>query len=622
MDIWLLLGLKSNIMKNLLCVGLLCLSLFTYAQKRDKSVAYKLQEYIIDTLSINTKESDFGVNYIGNNEVVFSSPKKDKLFSRKWKENAQGYLELYKGRIAANGGISQVEKYSRVLNSRYHEAALAITQNGKYVYFTSNNHIGKKGIKDVAGYNNLQLYKADIVDGSFENVRLLPFNGVDYSTGHPYLSKDDATLYFVSDRPGGLGQTDLYKVAVLENDTYGDVINLGERINSTGREMFPFLDTDDVLYFSSDREGTQGGLDVYGISLTNTNDTLFQLPLPINSIKDDFAFVLGTDGHGFLSSNRDGGKGDDDIYKLITNCTQKLKGWVFNTENKRVIKGARVYIYNDDVIIDSLITDKKGVFNSQLMFSCSQNYKIKVSKHDYYSDSIEFQTPLLRNFENEISLYIKPKLCSQKISGFVYNQSRQNQIVKKSSVYIYENDTLIDSVLTDEKGKFTSSINLKCSGNYRVEAHKEYFKSSIKYLDTNLENNLENRLDLYLEPYFVDRKINIKPIYFDVNKWNIRTDAAVILDEVVAVMKKFPTIIVEGGSHTDSRGKDSYNESLSAKRAKATVDYIISKGISSNRITSKGYGETKLVNKCKNGVRCTKQEHQLNRRTEFVIVKK
>ena len=522
-------------MKNLLYIGLFCLSLSVCGQKKTKTWTYKNQKYILDTLSINTDKSDFGINYIGNDQVVFSSPTKNELFKKKWKGNNQGYLELYKGDVTKEGSVVNVEKYSKVLNSKYHEAALTITKDGKYVYFTSNNHVGKKGIKDAAGYNNLQLYKADIVDGGFQNVRSLPFNAIEYSTGHPYLSEDDKTLYFVSDRPGGYGATDIYKVAILEDDTYGEVINLGRRVNSQAKEMFPFLDVDGVLYFSSDRTGTKGGLDVFGISLTDTRDVIFQLPAPINSIKDDFAFVLSKNNHGFLSSNRDEGKGDDDIYKLLTNCIQSLEGTVLNQKTKLPLDKSKIYISQSNKIIDSVFTNSKGRFHSNITINCGESYSIEATKLNYRSDSISITTPNSRNYNNIINLNLTPE--------FVEN--KQGAVI-----------------------------------------------------------------------------VNIDPIYFDFNKSTIRPDAALILDKVVTIMNKYPKMIVKGTSHTDSRGNDRYNEKLSARRAKATVAYIISKGISASRISSQGYGEKQLVNRCSNNVKCTEEEHDLNRRTEFVIIKK
>lgn len=519
-------------MKKILYITLFlsCLTVFS----QDKHVnLYKQQTYTIDTLSINTAESDFGVNYVNEGVIVFSSPKKDELFTRKWEGNGQRYLELYKGKVNTDGSVDNVVLCSKELNSKFHEAELVFTKDKKTVYFTSNNQTKGKEKRSSDGYNNLQLYKANVVAGRYQNIKSLPFNHKEYSTGHPVLSDDDSTLYFVSDRPGGFGKTDLYKVAVLENDEYGDVINLGDKINSPEKEMFPFIDVDKTLYFSSNRLSSKGGLDVYGISLLDKEDTLYQLPSPINSESDDFAFVLGKEQYGFLSSDREGGKGDDDIYKLILkDCLQSLKGTVYNKKNDSILSDANVYVYKDDQLIESLITSSKGTFYTVLPILCNEEYLIKSSKENFKNDSLKIVTPSNRYYNNQVSLTLEP------------------------------------------------------------------------YID------------------IVENKIYIEPIYFDFDKYNIRKDAAKVLDKVVETMKKYPNIIVEGGSHTDSRASKKYNEKLSSKRAQSTVAYIISKGISSDRISSKGYGETELTNKCSDGVNCSEEEHQLNRRTEFKIIKK
>lgn len=508
---------------------------FSFAQQK-KTPKYQLVDYTLDTLDINTEHSDFGVSYIGKNQVVFSSPKKEKLFIRKWRGNDQPYLELYKGKLNEDGSIVDVSLYSDKLNSRYHEAEVAITEygDGSIVYFTSNNHKQGKGIKSSEGFNNLQLYKANIVNGEYKNVVLLPFNSKEYSTGHPVLADNDKTLYFISDRPGGYGKTDIYKVDLLPDGTYGEVVNLGPKINSEGKEMFPFIDLDNIMYFSSDRPGGYGGLDVYAIPVDERKEELFLMKDPINSDKDDFAFVLKGDRHGFISSNRDGGMGDDDIYKLTFDCLQSLEGVINNKETNLGLADAKVYIYKNDKLLDSLTTNNLGEFVSDIAIECQSDYFVKATKAKYSEDSSSFTTPSTKNYTNVVRLSLVPEFVKNAIGVPI---------------------------------------------------------------------------------------INIEPIYFDFDKSNIRPDAAEILDRVVAIMKKYPNMIIEGGSHTDSRGSFKYNESLSSRRARSTVQYIISKGISSDRISSKGYGENQLTNRCSNGVKCSKEEHQLNRRTEFKIVK-
>jgi len=610
-------------MKNKLYLYFLFASCVAFSQNDTSNLSYKQQSYVIDTLqSVNTKNSDFGVSYIGNNEVVFSSPKKRKFFLRKWFENKQGYLELYKAKIGAEGSLQDVSLYSDKLNSIFHESNIALTNDGKHVYFTSNTHEGNKRIQDKEGYTNLQLYKADVNDGVYSNIKLLPFNSQDFSTGHPVLSKDEKILYFVSDRPGGFGKTDLYKVNLLGDDNYSTVQNLGSNINSSEKEMFPFVDLDNVLYFSSDRINGAGGLDVYAISLSNLDDTLYHLPEPINSVKDDFSFVLGANKTGYLSSNREGGQGDDDIYKIVLErCFQNLNGFVYNKYNKKALPDAKVYIYNDQKIIDSLTTDNQGSFLASFDVSCDENYTVKASKTSFKDDQTTIVTKNTNNVSNTVSLNLEPLKCLQYIAGSVL-ESNTNEPLNLAKVYIYDNNVLIDSTTSNLSGKYASYVSTNCNAKYTVKATKDGFGTSNKSLTTSSKSGYTNIVDLSLEQYAIDDKLNIKPIYFDLDKSFIRPDAAKVLDEVVATMNKFPNLVLEGGSHTDSRQTNSYNESLSSRRAKSTVRYIISKGISPNRISSRGYGETQLVNRCKDDVPCTEEEHQLNRRTEFKIIKK
>lgn len=606
-------------MKKILTITILLFGLTVFSQ--DIETIYKVQIYKLDTLSINTPNSDFGVSYIDDDQVVFSAPKKNELFARKWKENGQTYLELYKGKLTKKGSVIDVEKYSKDINSKYHESQLVFSQDKKVVYFTSNNQIKGKGKRSSSGYNNLQLYKADVVSGEYKNIQKLPFNNREYSTGHPFLVNNDKTLFFVSDRPGGFGQTDLYKVAVLGNNMYGDVVNLGSRINTPSKEMFPFLDVDGTLYFSSDRPTTKGGLDVYGISLVDNKEEMYQLPSPINSEQDDFAFVLGKYQFGFLSSNRKGGEGDDDIYKLELDCLQYLSGVVYNKNNNTPLNNVKVYIQKENKLIDSVLTDNKGVFNSSILASCNTNYVVEATKPNFKKDSTEIQTSAFRAYNNHVRLNLEPSFCEQKLLGVVRN-TKTKDVVSLANVYLYSKNKFIDSVKTNEKGMYEFPLSLVCNTKYHIKAEKKYFKIDLKKLQTSSVDNFENVINLNLEPYIIDNKIVIDPIYFDLDKFFIRPDAAKILDGVVEVMNKYPNLVIEGGSHTDSRGNDTYNKSLSSKRAKSTVAYIISKGISPDRITSKGYGETRLINRCTNGVKCSKKEHQLNRRTEFKIIKR
>jgi outer membrane protein OmpA-like peptidoglycan-associated protein len=495
----------------------------------------------IKNVSSNTKYSDFGVSYYGNNEVVFASTRKDRsIRKRVWVVNRQPYLELYQGNIE-NGDITEVKVFSKKLNSKFHDADVAFTNDLKTIYFSRNNYLRKKFVKDSAGVNLIQLYKATIGEGGkWTNITPMPFNDDNYQTGHPALNKDNTKLYFVSDMPGGYGSTDIYEVDINPDGTYGEPKNLGPNINTPKKEMFPYVDEDNILYFSSNGlEENKGGLDIYATPLNSfSEEKPINLGFPINSNKDDFAITFANDKKaGFFSSNRNGGKGDDDIYSfvqkkpLIFKCTQQFSGVVRDKNTGALLSDALVTLLKDNVVKEKVIVGSDARFN--FGGDCNSSYEIKGVKQNFLSDST----------------------------------------------------------------KFISNADI---------------------------DNLPN-LDLQLKPSEFIRlrgklMINIKPIYFDLDKFDIRKDAAIELERVVEIMNKYPEIVVQIASHTDSRARDEYNWVLSNKRAISTMNWLIDHGIDKRRVFGNGYGETQLVNRCSNGVKCSEAEHQKNRRTEFVII--
>ncbi|WP_456378301.1 OmpA family protein [Lutibacter sp.] len=522
-------------MKKITLILLLFCAVFVNAQEVN---------YSIKNISENTKFSDFGVTYYGENSAVFASSRKDKsIRNRKWYLNKQPYLELFKGNITADGEIVDVERFSETINTKYHESNVTFTKDLKTVYFSRDNYINKKTTKDDEGWVLIQMYKAEVGEnGEWVNIQPMPFNNNNYQTGHPVLNNKENKLYFTSDMPGGFGSTDIYVVDINRDGTYGKPVNLGPNVNTRKKEMFPFIDSNNVLFFSSNgfADG-RGQLDIYATKIIGKEaiEPAINLGAPINSIKDDFALVYKSgDKTGYFSSNREGGKGDDDIYyfeelaPIKFDCNQLVEGVVREKNSGALLPGALVALYDaDGEKIESMIADKYASFNFKV--DCETAYKVVGTKENYDKDSEAFETSNEKDLELALGLTLAP-------SEFV---SIRGQLM-----------------------------------------------------------------------------VNINPIYFDLDKSSIRPDAAIELEKVVRIMLKYPEIKIDLGSHTDSRAPDAYNWKLSESRAKSSLDWIISRGIDPSRITGKGYGETKLVNKCSNGVRCTDAQHQLNRRTEFVIL--
>ncbi|MBL86784.1 MAG: hypothetical protein CMO82_09035 [Winogradskyella sp.] len=486
----------------------------------------------VENLDFNSENSDFG-SYISNDKLYFASSRDGDGKIYNW--NKEPFLDLYEVALSNNNGVvtygSTIE-LSENINTEYHEASVAITNDGKTMYFTRDNVNKRNRIKyDKKGTTHLKLYKATLLNDEWTNVTELPFNDEVFSTGHPALSPDNKTLYFVSDREGGLGQSDIYSVSINEDGTYGTPENLGEKVNTEGREMFPYVAKDSTLYFSSDGHLNLGLLDIFKSDvLKGLRNDPENMGSPYNSGYDDFAFFINSETEqGYFSSNRPGGKGSDDIYS----------------------------------------------FNA--------------------------------------------KECKEVITG-IARDSKTNIILSGVTVrLIDETGKVVEEIFTKDGSEYTFTID--CNKTYTIVGSKPDYKDDQKTITTTTEDEKVNTVDLSLEPLIVDNQIVINPIFFDFDKWNIRTDAQYELENIVDVMRKHPTMIIKIESHTDSRGGDRYNMKLSDRRAKATRDYIISRGIDASRIESAiGYGESQLLNKCSNGVKCTEEEHQLNRRSYFYIV--
>jgi len=496
----------------------------------------------IHNISTNTKYSDYGVAIL-KNSVLFSStrPEGDIKKSKLYRWNKQPYLNLYEAKDSLTTNemnVKVLEFYDvsklKNINSNYHEASAIVTKDGKTMYFTRDNYNGKKLKTDKKRTTHLKIYKAELSGNQWANITELPFNSDAFSSGHPALSADERELYFVSDMKGGFGATDLYKVTILEDGTYGTPENLGEKINTEGREMFPTVSAKNILYFSSDGHIGLGALDIFESRIRpNGYSVPSNLGNPINSNRDDFSFtIVEEQTKGYFSSNRKGGKGDDDIYSFtVYQCKERLEGIVFDSITKKVLFSAKVQLVNTEgKVIKRALTNQEGFYDFGIV-SCEKNYTVVADKKDYKSGQA---------------------------------------IVKM------------------------------------LDIDKKVIKA-----------------DIALTPLIIEDQIVINPIFFDFDKSNIRADAEYELEHIITVMKSHPTMVIKIESHTDSRGEKEYNRKLSDRRAKSTRDYIVSRGVSIDRIESAiGYGEDQLLNNCNdlNSAKCTKEDHQKNRRSYFYIV--
>lgn len=506
--------------------------------------------YEIENLEdLNSDLSDFGTT-IYKEELIFSSTRKaPKKKSQVNQWNKQAYSALYSSKPDEEGNFKEPKIFSDKLDSKFNESTPVFTNDGRTVYFTRNNYLNKRGYDDEKT-TLLKIYRATLKDGKWTDITELPFNSDDYTVAHPALSPDNRTLYFSSDMPGGEGDADIWKVTIYGDGTFGTPVNLGTTVNTEGRESFPFVSKENELYYASNGKLGLGGLDIFMSKIADDGkyEEAINVGKPINGPMDDFAFYIDTETNtGFFTSNREDGKGDDDIYKFTEFrkliCEQAIVGIVTDIDTGEILPGAEVTLYDEeDQVIATTIADEEARYSFDNEYVvCDTSYRIKAEKEGYSPAEKLVKTP-------------------------------------------------------QESGELQVDIALKTT-------------AYVPKVGDNLADS---------------DKLNIPIIYFDLDKSFIRPDAAVELTKVLNLMKEYPQMRVDIRSHTDCRASYAYNERLSDRRAKSTREWLINQGIEAERLTAKGYGESQLLNDCAceptNESHCTEEEHQLNRRSEFIVM--
>ena len=496
----------------------------------------KGKRFNVQNLDINSEYSDFGGTLNNNKLYITSSRNTVGLFdigrwitqriSYGW--NNEPYLDVYSFDVSESGSYINEDYLDSNINTKYHEGLASFDANGN-MYLTRESFYENEYVEDPESNNITGLLGIYKITRGDKNVVGLNINSIEYSVKNPSISADGTTLYFSSDMPGGFGNFDIYRGDINENGDINNIENLGQKVNTEGQEMFPFIGNENTLYFSSDSQLGLGGLDVF---FTKEVDGKWasarNVGIPVNSNADDFAFSINeTSGEGFISSNRSGGKGSDDIYsikRLVPICDVLLTANVMDAKTKLGIDSATTSVSDKEGnIASSKTSSEKGI--AEFMLVCNETGKLIVSKEGY-------------------------------------------------------NSKIVDIEITNEE-----------------------FKSMDIMLDP-------------IEKIIVAEKVELNSIYFDFDKSNIKSEAAFELDNLVQVMIKYPELTVSIESHTDNKGPSSYNQKLSERRAKTTMQYVVSKGIDSSRLSADGKGESNPIVDCSN---CNKEEDQLNRRSEFII---
>ncbi|WOD42568.1 OmpA family protein [Hwangdonia lutea] len=497
----------------------------------------------IKNLDINSKYSDFGSNQY-KNQLLFASSRGD---GRNYKWNNQPFLDVYAAIRQEDGSYTNVKSFDNAVNTKFHESTPSFLPTEDIMYFTRNNYFRNQLKRDDEGINRLQMFRAKLQDDkTWGNIKPVHFNSASYSVAHPSVNTTGTKLYFASDMPGSIGNSDLYVVDIKQDGSLGEPINLSATINTEGQETFPYVNSHGDLYFASNGHPGLGGLDIFvirGFEQSfdgNKSYSIENLGRPINSSMDDFGYYENLKTmEGFFTSNRASGKGDDDIYSFkVPECLQNMSGVIYDKKSNKILANANVVLFNaQGNKVSETVSNAEGNYSFSGLLKCQEQYSLRASKELYLT--AEHRVYATNNRKEDLT----------------------------QNMYLEIDDVAI-----------TQGTNLR-------------------------------------------EALNLNPIYFDFDKANIRADAEIELQKVIAVLKKYPNIKIDVRSHTDSRATKNYNLELSSRRNVSTIDYIIKVGnISADRLTGKGYGESQLTNKCSDGVPCSEEEHQLNRRSDFIVM--
>ncbi len=627
----------------------------------------KSEVQIKNESGINTAELEFSPVFYEDGLVFITTQYEQGRYGIIDINTGTNIMSIYRASRNGEGALSNPVPFAKELLSTMHEGSVSFNSTGEVLYFTRNST--RETTVSSGNYRKqLNIYAAQNNGGKWENITEMPFNELGYNTIHPSIAPDMDELYFASNRPGGYGGYDLYVVKKIGGE-WSSPINLGPQVNTPNNEVFPYIHADGTLYFTSDGHGGKGGTDIF---FTTKQREVWKKPVnlgePFNSANDDLGFIIDLDKkNGYFSSNRSGGKGGDDIYsfsikpgknagkdELLVNVIDASNSQSIESVKVTYINLSEVDFYSDDLVIGDLngdasvitlkvkssandtesITDDEG---KTILNLAKGEYVLKVSKEGYLPYQIKIKMPDAN--KGALLVPLNKAVDCIPFTGVVTSGNKRPQ----SGITVVIRDIVTKqetTAITDNNGKYESC--LKCGKQYDVFALKGNRSSSSVSISTagqpcsgelalNRDINISSGIvgygknadgsDVGSAPITEGTTILLPNIYFNFNDFSLRTDAKSDLDLVAKMLKVYTEMVIEVGSHTDSRGGDDYNRKLSERRSQSAVEYLVSLGISKERLTAVGYGETRPRNRCVNNVKCSDQLHQENRRTEVRVLK-
>ena len=573
--------------------------------------------FMISSFGLNTEHSELGAHFFHDGLVYASSQDKDLFIKHKSFDALspeESLLNLYYAELNNKGEWQSFTPFHpKRLKTNYHDGPMAFYDDFRKGAFTQSNQGKDKPVTDANGRVNLKIYFAEVAHlGEFGNVIPFEHNSDEYSNAHPSFSADGKVMYFSSTMSTGYGNSDLY-YSVYENGRWTEPVNLGSEVNTREDESFPFIANDTTLYFSSNGHGTLGGLDLYVSYRRNGNfGKPINLGSPMNTRFDDFSLVCDKVGRaGYIASNREGGKGQDDIYWYTANF-YLLAGRVRElSRGQEIIPGAKILAYNSNGdLIDSTRSDSDGYFTLDLPFD--QDFMIRGEKEGF--ETLEDLAFSSRGKPYGVDSLMLPMWKLNLFArGRIFSNETQS-VLPGVAVTLHDiTNGTTDTLMVDESGEYRFLV--RPGRKYWIEGNREGYLSNGFSLDTKglLEGELLN--DIVLEEIYIEKEV----ILFDYDKDDISEASARLLNRIVRTLKKFGHATVNVGAHADARGTRQYNARLSKERAEATRDYLLSRGVPASRMQLSWFGEELVLNSCSDGVECHEDDHSKNRRAEIKI---
>jgi outer membrane protein OmpA-like peptidoglycan-associated protein len=560
-------------------------------------------------LSLNSGKGDFGTAFFNNSLVYASKSKNTGFLNPTYGWDDDYYLNILQANKEKDSTLGSPKLLKHNFISRAHDGPVSFNHDGTEMVITKNT-VGKRKGKPVIV---LSLYFSKFANGEWTDLVPFEHNNQAYNVGHAVFAENAQKLYFVSDDPAGLGGTDVY-VSNRLGDNWTKPENLGAAINTEQNEMFPFVNNG-VLYFASNGHYGLGGLDIFEMRLENGK--MRNLGAPINSSSDDFAYISDSNGlEGYFSTNRDGN---------IDN--------IFGFTKKEVLIDVIVQVFEkykvNEIVPSQPITLKNEVTGEEEEYFSDKdgNLHIQVRENEKYTfssnkEEFKLKEPVslqVSSATKDTTYRVELILLPTRITIALRIIAKDTRLsINEATAIVTSLETKSDTTLvTNKQGLVT--LNVDRNKSYNTFATKKGYLDAEKVFSTTSEDGKIIELELALTPIKKGEKFKLENIFYDLNKSTLREESIASLDKLADFILK-NDLRIELSAHTDSRGSASYNQKLSQARAQSCVDYLLKKGVKSVNIRAKGYGESQLINKCKDGVTCDEELHQENRRTEVKIL--